>query len=50
MENDIDLYLLMILVNVGPSHSCVQFCFLGFFFHVLLFLLQQTLVPGEKKN
>lgn len=48
METDIDLYLLMILVYVGARHFCVQFCF--FFFHVLLFLLPQTLVPGEKKN
>lgn len=48
MEIDIDLYLLMILVYVRASHFCVQF--LLFFFHVLLFLLLQTLVPGEKKH
>jgi len=47
-KTDLDLYLSMILVYAAASHFCVQLSL--FFFHVLLFVLPQTLVPGEKKK
>lgn len=50
MEDDIDFYLLMILVNVGASHSCVQFCFLGFFFSSSVVLAAANTCAWRKKK
>lgn len=48
MENDIDLYLLMILVYVGARHFCVQFCF--FFFSCSVVLTAANTCAWRKKE